>query len=140
MSSVNLRAGACFKVTCISVSICSSVGLFFVTPCKTDSKYKNNKYLNNNFSKSINSVRNYPFKLCNQNTKLRCKICSKLTIKTRQRCRGFFGSLSNLAPPWTTNCLVTQPLQFLPETNPSNFYFLSGNRLNIFICLYICKK
>ena len=83
-NKVNLRAGACFQVTSISVSICFSVGLFFVTPCKTDSKYKNN-YLNKNFSKSINSASNYPFKLYNQNTKIRCEICSKLTIKARQR-------------------------------------------------------
>ena len=84
LSSVNLRAGACFKVACISVSACFSVSLFFATPCKSDSKYKNNKYLNNNFSKCINPAGNYLFKLYNRNTETRCEICSKLTIKTPQ--------------------------------------------------------
>ena len=85
MSSINLQAGTCFKVTSISVSTYFSVDLFSVTPCKTDSKYKNNQYLNNNFSESINSAGSYLFKLYTRNTKRRSEICLKLTMKTRHR-------------------------------------------------------
>ena len=45
LSLVNLRAGACFSISCISASTCFSIGLFFVTPSKTNSKYKKIKYL-----------------------------------------------------------------------------------------------
>ena len=69
MASVNLRDGACFKTTCISVYTCFSVGLFFVAPCKADSKHKNNKYVNNHFSKSGNSAGNYLLKLYSRTLK-----------------------------------------------------------------------
>ena len=38
--------------------------------------------VNNGWPFSANSARNYRFKVNNRNTKTRCEICSKLTIKT----------------------------------------------------------
>ena len=36
----------------------------------------------------VNPAGNYMFKVNNSNTRARCEICSKLTIKTPERCHG----------------------------------------------------
>ena len=38
-------------------------------------------------TKKVNPTDNYMFKVNNRNTRTRCEICSKLTIKTPERCQ-----------------------------------------------------
>ena len=59
----------------------------------------------------------------------------KYTFQKIIACRGVLGSLSNLVPPWTTNCLGTQTLQFLVETNPSNFCFC---QVTVCVFSFVC--
>ena len=40
---------------------------------------------NSSYSNGSNLVGNYMFKVNNRNTRIRCEICSKLTIKTPER-------------------------------------------------------
>ena len=42
-------------------------------------------YYKSKFNNSYNPAGNYMFKVNNRNTRTRCKICSKLTIKTPER-------------------------------------------------------
>ena len=50
-----------------------------------------------NYKETVNLAGNYMFKVNNRNTRTRCEICSKLTIKTLER-RYFL-----LTSQWTCN-------------------------------------
>ena len=55
----------------------------------------NDLFLNDlNITQHSNPAGNYMFKVSNRNTRTRCEICSKLTVKTPERCHcrrsGFF--------------------------------------------------
>ena len=50
-----------------------------------ESVTKSLNYLKEQIARSTNPAGNYMFKVNNRNTKTRCEICSKLTIKTPER-------------------------------------------------------